>query len=238
MSKKSYAETSYLQHATHGFGEFPITNTMVPSGNLPRNGKSLRYENEVSMWSQKNDSQWRLFPTPNCDSNAFSEPNTMFWKPIECSSKRNYSGLSTRLGSWNPDPFWDRGRLKNPKSKKQTAPRACPKYLTTSFERSTYNYQNCWCPNMNSSCPWSKMKFRVTPYKIVVARGCILFQYSASTPYDFIRVTNPYDATELYSQIPTPTLLDFSRITPKPSRTQVSVPVSVSVMAATEKKKK
>ena len=127
---------------------------------------------------------------------------------------------------------------KNPKSKKQTAPRACPKYLTTSFERSTYNYQNCWCPNMNSSCPWSKMKFRVTPYKIVVASGCILFQYSASTPYDFIRVTNPYDATELYSQIPTPTLLDFSRITPKPSRTQVSVPVSVSVMAATEKKKK
>ena len=29
MSKKSYAETSYLQHATHGFEEFSITNKMV-----------------------------------------------------------------------------------------------------------------------------------------------------------------------------------------------------------------
>ena len=30
---------------------------------------------------------------------------------------------------------------KNPKSKKQHAPRACPEDLTTAFERSNYNYQ-------------------------------------------------------------------------------------------------
>ena len=121
---------------------------------------------------------------------------------------------------------------KNPKSKKQAAPRACPKYLTTAFERSTYNYQTVCCPNMNSSWPWSKMKFRVTPYKIVVARWLYLIPIHCEYPLGFIRVTNPYDATELYSQIPNPTLLYFSRVTPKPSRTQVSVPSAGLVMAA------
>ena len=59
------------------------------------------------------------------------------------------------------------------------------KYLTTSFERSTYNYQNCWCPNMNSSCPWSKIKFRVTPYKIVVARWLYLIPILCEYPLWF-----------------------------------------------------